>query len=37
MNPRRASIVAAGAGLCLVLSFAATNLHGPAFIAGLKH
>ncbi|GGN56889.1 hypothetical protein GCM10011349_34970 [Novosphingobium indicum] len=36
MNPRRASIAAAGAGLCLVLSFAATNLHGPAFIAGLK-
>jgi len=36
MNPRRASIVAAGGALCLALSFAATNLHGPAFIAGLR-
>ncbi|SFF75576.1 OmpA-OmpF porin, OOP family [Novosphingobium sp. CF614] len=35
MNPRRASIVAAGAALCLALSFAATNWNGPVFIAGL--
>src|SRR3546814_6555076 len=30
MNPRCASIVAAGAALCLAMAFAATNLHGPA-------
>ncbi|MCT2398129.1 OmpA family protein [Novosphingobium mangrovi (ex Huang et al. 2023)] len=36
MNPRRASIVVAGAALCLAMSFAATNLHGPVFIAGLE-
>lgn len=36
MNPRRASIVAVGGALCLALSFAATNLYGPVFIAGLE-
>lgn len=36
MNPRRASIVAAGAALCLALSFAATRLQGPVFIGSLE-
>ena len=36
MNPRRASIVAAGAAVSLAMAFAATNLHGPLFIAGLE-
>ncbi|WP_067732478.1 OmpA family protein [Novosphingobium naphthalenivorans] len=36
MNPRRASIVAAGAALSLAMAFAATNLHGGAFIGGLE-
>lgn len=36
MNPSRAAIVAAGAALSLALALAATNLRGPAFIAGLE-
>lgn len=36
MNPRRASIVAAGGALCLALSFAATNQSGTAFITDLQ-
>ncbi|MFK4872022.1 OmpA family protein [Novosphingobium sp. ZW T3_23] len=37
MNPRRASIVAAGAALCLALSFVATDVRGPIFIGQLEH
>lgn len=37
MNPRRASIVAAGAALCLALSFVATDVLGPIFIGQLEH
>lgn len=36
MNPRRAIIITAGGGLCLALSFAATNLHGPVFIGAMR-
>ncbi|KPH64426.1 OmpA family protein [Novosphingobium aerophilum] len=36
MNPRRASIVAAGAALCLALSFVATRVRGPIFIGNLE-
>ncbi|MCJ2188981.1 OmpA family protein [Novosphingobium beihaiensis] len=36
MNPRRASIAAAGAALSLAMAFAATNLRGPVFIGGLE-
>ncbi|AIT80681.1 OmpA family protein [Novosphingobium pentaromativorans] len=36
MNPRRASIAAAGAALCLALSFAASRLYGPVFIEELE-
>ena len=36
MSPRRAIIVAAGAAFCLALSFAATNLRGPAFVGAMK-
>ncbi|MCJ2178217.1 OmpA family protein [Novosphingobium album (ex Hu et al. 2023)] len=36
MNPRRASIVSAGAALSLAMAFAATNLHGAVFIDGLE-
>ncbi|MEJ2408505.1 MAG: OmpA family protein [Novosphingobium sp.] len=36
MNPRRASIVAAGAALSLAMAFAAANIRGPVFIAGLE-
>lgn len=36
MNPRRASIVAAGAALCLALSFVATRVQGPVFIGQLE-
>ena len=36
MNPRRASFVAAGAALSLVMALAATNFRGAAFIAGLE-
>lgn len=35
MNPRRASIVTAGAAICLALSFGASNSYGPSFIADL--
>ncbi len=36
MNPRRASMIVAGAALCVVLSFAATRFCGGAFIADLQ-
>lgn len=36
MSPRRASLLAAGAALCLALAFAAANLRGPVFIAALE-
>ena len=36
MNPRRVSLVAAGAAVSLALSFAASNLQGPAFIGELQ-
>ncbi|MGH6746644.1 OOP family OmpA-OmpF porin [Novosphingobium sp. PhB57] len=36
MNPRRASIVAAGAVFCLALSFVATRVRGPVFIGQLE-
>ncbi|HKT85367.1 MAG TPA: OmpA family protein [Novosphingobium sp.] len=36
MNPRIASLILAGAALCLVLSLAGTRLIGPTFIAGLE-
>lgn len=36
MNPRRASLVAAGAAFCLAMSFVATKTAAPAFIAGLE-
>lgn len=36
MNPRRASLIVAGAALSLVLSAAATRAGGPAFVAGLE-
>ncbi len=37
MNPRRASIVAAGAAFCLALSFVSTRMQGPVFIGRLQH
>nr|WP_086492926.1 OmpA family protein [Novosphingobium panipatense] len=37
MNPRRASIVAAGAAFCLALSFVATRMQGTVFIGQLEH
>ncbi|TCM18915.1 OOP family OmpA-OmpF porin [Novosphingobium sp. PhB165] len=36
MNPRRASIVAAGAALSLALSFVSTRVVGPDFVSGLE-
>lgn len=36
MNPRRASIILAGAALCGGMSFGVTRSHGDAFIAGLE-
>lgn len=36
MNPRRASIVTAGAAISLALSFAASRLHGPTFVSELR-
>lgn len=36
MNPRRASIILAGAALCVALSFAYTRVQGGVFIAGLR-
>ncbi|MFC0206388.1 OmpA family protein [Novosphingobium soli] len=36
MNPRRASIIAAGAALCLVLSFAVTRTRGGVFVGELE-
>ncbi|PNU04277.1 OmpA family protein [Novosphingobium guangzhouense] len=35
MNPRRASMIVAGAALCLVMSFAVTKARGLAFVDGL--
>ncbi|WP_285019369.1 OmpA family protein [Novosphingobium sp. fls2-241-R2A-195] len=35
MNPRRASLIVAGAALCLVMSFAVTRARGLAFIGDL--
>ena len=36
MNPRRASLILAGAVFSLALSFAGTRLVGPTFVAGLE-
>lgn len=36
MNPRRASIVVAGAAISLALSFGASNFYGPVFIRELE-
>ena len=36
MNPRKATLIVAGAALCLALSAVATRLNGPAFIGGLE-
>lgn len=36
MTPRRASVVALGAALCVALSFVAANLRGPAFVGKLE-
>lgn len=36
MNPHKASIVTAGAGLSLALAMVATKVNGPAFAAGLE-
>lgn len=36
MNPRRASIAAAGAAVSLALSFVATRIEGPDFVRGLE-
>lgn len=36
MNPRRASMIAAGAAVSLALSFFATEWNGPVFIGGLE-
>lgn len=36
MNPRRASMIVAGAALCVVLSFAFTRARGGVFIADLR-
>ncbi|HUD28638.1 MAG TPA: OmpA family protein [Novosphingobium sp.] len=36
MNPRRASLIVAGAALCVVLSFAYTRARGGVFVAELR-
>lgn len=36
MNPRRASLIVAGAALCLVMSFAVTRARGDVFVVDLE-
>lgn len=36
MNPRRASLILAGAALCVVMSFGFTRVQGDTFIGGLR-